>query len=120
MLKPTSKAYCISKYGGDYEDSWTEVVGICSSFQLAQELKAQIEESLNSECSITEEEYFDMCTNLSQESEDNKEFEELSELEGLIKLYPQYTKEEIEKAYEKYEESYDSIIVEIKEIDFYN
>lgn len=43
-MHSTSKVYVVSKCGGEYEDRWEHIVGVCSSSELADLLKYKIEE----------------------------------------------------------------------------
>lgn len=119
MLTTTSKVYYVYEFGGEYEDKWEHAIGVCSSLELAQELKAQTEASREIECSIPEEEYCDMLDALYEYEEENGEICE-EEIEGLLKLFPKYTREELEAAERKYNSYDDYIGVNIEEIDFYN
>ena len=42
MLKTNSKVYIVSEFGGEYKDKWEHLVGVCSSLELAEELKTKI------------------------------------------------------------------------------
>lgn len=119
MLTTTSKAYYVYEFGGEYEDRWEHAIGVCSSLELAKELKAQAEASRQVECSISEEEYCDMIDALYEYEEEHGEICE-EEIEGLLKLFPGHTREELEAAERKYNSYDDFIGVNIEEIDFYN
>lgn len=41
----TSKVYVVSKCGGEYEDLWEHIITVCSSSELADQLKYKIENS---------------------------------------------------------------------------
>lgn len=119
MLKTTSKVYYVYEFGGEYEDKWEHAIGVCSSLELAKELKAQAEASRQVECSISEEEYCDMLTTLFEYEEERGEVCE-DEIGCLLKLFPGHTREELEAAERKYHSYDDFIGVNIEEIDFYN
>lgn len=44
LMYSTSKVYVVSKCGGEYEDRWEHIIGVCSSSELADLLKHKIEE----------------------------------------------------------------------------
>lgn len=119
MLTTTSKVYYVYEYGGEYEDKWERAIGVCSSLELAEKLKAQAEAPHQVECSISEEEYSDMLGVLFEYEEEQGEIFE-DEIEELLKLFPKYTREELEAAVRKYSSYDDYIGVNIEEIDFYN
>lgn len=119
MLKSNSKVYLVTEYGGEYEDKWEHTIGVCSSLDLAQELKAEVEESHRIECSIPEEKYFEMCDYLYEYEEEHGEICE-EEIEGLLKLFPEYSEEELRKADRKYCSYDDYSGVDIQELDLYN
>lgn len=52
-----TKVYVVSKCGGDYEDSWEHIVGICSSSELADCLRNKIEEE---DVPDLEEDFYDV------------------------------------------------------------
>lgn len=57
----TSKVYVVSKCGGEYEDRWERIVGVCSSSELADLLKHKIEEQHTSDYDSDEEWEEDLC-----------------------------------------------------------
>lgn len=115
----TSKVYIVSEYGGEYEDKWEHAIGVCSSFELAQELKVRAEKAHEIECSISEKKYAEMSNYLYEYEEEHGEICE-DEVEGLLKLFPEYSREDLEAAEKKYYSYGDFGGVEIEEIDFYN
>lgn len=115
----SSKLYLVYEYGGEYEDKWEHAIGVCSTLELANELKAKAEEAHVVESSIPEEEYSEMINALYDYEDEHGEICE-EEIEGLLKLYPQYSREELESAERKYFSYDDFIGVRIEEIDFYN
>ena len=60
-MHSTSKVYVVSKYGGEYEDRWEHIVGVCSSSELADLLKYKIEEQHTSDYDSDEELEEDLC-----------------------------------------------------------
>ena len=61
LMHLTSKVYVVSKCGGEYEDRWERIVGVCSSSELADLLKHKIEEQHTSDCDSDEEWEEDLC-----------------------------------------------------------
>lgn len=118
MLKTNSKVYYVYEYGGEYEDRWEHSIGVCSSLELAQELKALNESSRMTENSIYDE-YESMLHDLWEYKLEKEEVCE-NEIEDLLKLFPNYTREELEKAEEIYWNYSDYIGTMIREINFYN
>ena len=45
LMGSTSKVYVVSKCGGEYEDLWEHIIAVCSSSELADQLKYKIENS---------------------------------------------------------------------------
>lgn len=119
MLTTSSKVYYVYKYGGEYEDKWEHPVGVCSSLELAQELKSKTEAIYNVECIISENEYSRMIDYLYDYEEEHGEIC-TDEIEGLAKLFPQYNIEDLKIADKKYFSYDDFGGVDIKEVDFYN
>ena len=60
-MHSTSKVYVVSKCGGEYEDRWERIVGVCSSSELADLLKHKIEEQHTSDYDSDEEWEEDLC-----------------------------------------------------------
>lgn len=118
-MTPNSKVYLVYEFGGEYEDKWEHTVGVCSSLELAKELKAQAEAAHQVECPISAEEYDSMIEYLYDYEWEHGEICE-EEIAGLLQLFPRYTKEELEAAERKYNSYDDYIGVNIEEIDFYN
>lgn len=114
-----SKVYLVYEFGGEYEDRWEQPVGVCSTLQLAEELKAKVEaERQGPECSISEEKYNEMLDTLYEQDFDEESYE--TDVDGLLMLFPQYSRDELEAADKKYFSYNDYLGVEIEEIDFYN
>ena len=61
LMRSTSKVYVVSKCGGEYEDRWEHIVGVCSSPELADLLKHKIEEQHTSACDSGETRVEDLC-----------------------------------------------------------
>lgn len=119
MLKTTSKVYIVSEFGGEYEDKWEHPVGVCSSLELAEELKTKVLASKEIKTNISAEEYEEMLDYL-YEYEDKHGAICDEEAEGIKKLFPDRNPEDIDainKAYFSYD---DFGGVDIQEIDFYN
>lgn len=109
------KCYIVTEWGGEYEDYWQSVVGVCSTLHLAEILKEKIESQHFKTIKISQEKYDEMFEKFWEVFED----EDIDELEGMHKLYPEYSIEEIEEAYNRYMDYSDWGGVEIKEINFY-
>lgn len=115
----TTKVYIVSEYGGEYEDKWEHAVGVCSSLELAEELKAKTLADREIKCNISEEEYEKMLDYLYDYEEQHGPICE-DEAEGIIKLFPDKNPEDIEIADKQYFSRDDFGGVYIEEVDFYN
>lgn len=119
MLTTTSKVYIVSEFGGEYEDKWERPVGVCSSLELAEELKDKILADREIKTNISEEEYEEMLDYLYEYEDEHGEICD-EEAEGLKKLFPDRNPEDID-AIDKVYFSYDDFGgVDIQEVDFYN
>ena len=67
LMHSTSKVYVVSKCGGEYEDRWERIVGVCSSSELADLLKHKIEEKEIDDCDSDEEYEEDLCEVIIEE-----------------------------------------------------
>lgn len=113
-----NNVYVVVEYGGMYEDKWQHVVGVCSTPEIADSLKAKIESKHDpSNCIICEEEWFDMLDCLSESEESGFEYKDL--ISGIKALFPEYSEEDIKRAKELYDDDLDYCGVSIKQIDFY-
>lgn len=119
MLKTTSKVYIVSEFGGEYEDKWEHPVGVCSSLELAEELKNKILASREIKTNISEEEYEEMLDYLYEYEDEHGAICE-EEAEGVKKLFPDRNPEDIDAIDKAYFSYNDFGGVYIKEIDFYN
>lgn len=108
----TSKVYVVKEYGGEWEDSWEHIVGVCSTPELADSLKAKREE-LN-KTNIDEDKWNSMWDAIPNEIYDSQKVISL-----MLNNFPEYTEKDIKNAMKLYDEQ-GSIGVEIEEIDFYN
>ena len=84
-----SKVYIVSEYGDEYEDRWEQVIGVCSSYKLAEELKNKYLASKEVKTNISEEEYGKMLDYLCDYEAEHGAICE-SEAEGVKKLFPNY------------------------------
>lgn len=118
ILENPSKAYAVIEYGGEWEDKWEHIIGVCSSPELADELKNRTEESHDStRCAIDEDTWNNMCDALyDYEEEHGMVFD--SNLEGLLTLFPKYSVEDLELAENVYDIS-DYHGVMVIEVDLY-
>lgn len=113
-----TKVYVVVEFGGMYEDSWEHIVGVCSTPELADEIKARIEEKHNSSNSVISVEDWESITDrLCEAEESGYEYEDT--VSGIKGLFPEYSNEDIEKAIVLYDDYLDWTGVMIKEIDFY-
>lgn len=119
MLKTTSKVYIVSEYGGEYEDKWEHAIGVCSSLELAEQLKAEALAAREIKCNISEEEFSEMLDYLYSYEEEHGSICD-SEEEGLQKLFPDKDPEDIEIACARCFSYDDFTGVDIQEVDFYN
>lgn len=119
MLKTTSKVYIVSEFGGEYEDKWEHPVGVCSSLELAEELKTKILASKEIKTNISAEEYEEMLDYLYEYEDEHGAICD-EEAEGIKKLFPDRNPEDID-AIDKAYFSYDDFGgVDIQEINYYN
>lgn len=118
MLK-TTKVYIVSEYGGEYEDKWEHAIGVCSSLELAEQLKAETLAAREIKCNISEEEFNKMLDYLYDYEEEHGSICD-SEEEGLQKLFPDKDPKDIEIACERCFSYDDFTGVDIQEVDFYN
>lgn len=118
-MSSNSKVYVVSEYGGEYEDRWERIVGVCSSSELADRLKHKIEERFNSDnCILSEEDYESMMDRFLFESNGGYNCDSI--LDGLSKMFPECPREEIEKAMMLYDWEEDFCGVTIREVDLFN
>ncbi len=113
-----SEVYAVIEYGGEYEDKWEHIVGICSTFEVANELKNKVEEIHNPVSTISMEEWEDMMDRLCEAEEDGFQYEDLAS--GLKALFPEYSEEELRNAVNKYDYYRSWCGVKIQEVDFYH
>ena len=115
-----SKVYAVIEYGGEWEDSWEHILGVCSTPELADKLKNEVEESYSKSIKISLEEWEEMYSKLVEyEVETEEYFEDIQS--GLIFLFPNYKAEDIEDAIEKYySQPSDYLGVRIEEINFFD
>lgn len=119
MLKTTSKIYIVSEYGGEYEDKWEHAIGVCSSLELAEQLKAEALAAREIKCNISEEEFNEMLDYLYNYEEEHGSICD-SEEEGLQKLFPDKDPEDIEIACDRYFSCDDFSGIYIDEVNFYS
>lgn len=108
-----NKVYVVTKYGGEYEDSWEHIVGVCSTPEVADYLKAKVEESYST--SITESKWDEMWDAVNDTT-----IEDLDSYEIMHKLFPEYSYEEILDAKNTYDDYWGYRGVYIQEVDFYD
>lgn len=82
-----SKVYVVVEFGGFYEDAWEHTIGVCSTSELADKLKAQIEEEHDpSNCVISEEDWESISDRLYEAEESGYEYEDT--VSGIKGLFP--------------------------------
>lgn len=120
MKTSLSKVYVVIEYGGEWEDSWEHILGVCSTPDLADILKNKVEESYSKSINISCDDFDKMYDKLIEYEEKTKEyFEDI--FDGLIFLFPEYKAEDIEDAIEKYlYQKNDYVGVRIEEINFFD
>lgn len=120
MITNLSKVYAVIEYGGEWEDSWEHILGVCSTSELADALKNKIEESHYKQLAISKDEWLNMYEKLVEyEEETEEDFDCIPE--GLAMLFPEYNMKDIEDATERYySQYYDYIGVRIEEINFFD
>lgn len=113
-----SKVYVVTEFGGQYEDSWKHIIGVCSTPELADKLKNIVEKFHNSSnCSISEEAWESMWDRLCEVEEQGYEYDDTTS--GMMNLFPEYSRKDIEQAMKLYDDYQDWGGVMIQEIDFY-
>lgn len=114
----SAKVYIVIEYGGEYEDSWEHIIGVCSTPELADELKTETENSHNKSCNITEDEWFNINEAVSNWEDDHEVFDDL--VSGIKFLFPcRYSDKDIQDAIDKYDNYDDYCGVYIKEANYY-
>lgn len=115
-----SKVYAVIEYGGEWEDFWEHILGVCSTPELADTLKNKIEESHSRNINISYDEWEEMYDKLSEyEEKTGDEFDNI--LDGLLFLFPGYEAKDIEEAVEKYFYQKDDYVgVRTEEINFFD
>lgn len=113
------KLYAVIKMGGEYENSYTHIVGVCSTLEIADLLKDKVE-TKEEQCSISEEEWNIMYDALDKWEEEHEPFNSI--FEGMCYLFPDKDIREIQKAVDFYYDniSEDTLYVYVEEINFYN
>ena len=117
------KVYVVSEYGGEYEDSWEQVLCVCSSKAKAEEIKRVVEDKHNVHGVISKKLYnkllYDMWAYYEKEGIDYgiDRRDEIKELYTFTK--GQYSIEELEKGNEAYYDWEDWLGVRIQEVSYY-
>lgn len=119
MIFP-SKVYVVIEFGGEWEDFWENILGVCSTPELADALKNKIEESHSRNINISCDEWNEMYEKLAEyEEKTGDDFDNI--LDGLLFLFPEYKAKDIEEAIEKYFYQRDDYVgVRIEEINFFD
>lgn len=115
------QVYVVTEYGGEWEDRWTRVIGVCATKERAEQLQEESRKknSLNNPIPEFEELYDKYCNWWEQKrcKEDSNYFD-TNYIDGIAKMFPQYSKEELEQADKAYF-SLDYIDTTIETINFY-
>jgi len=112
-----SKVYAVIEYGGEYEDKWEHIVGICSTLEIADALKAAIEadpEKENTGISIDE------ISQVIEDYDDAYPDDFDIDWNKLQKMAPEHTANEWKSAYTQHYDWDDWYGVDIREIEFYD
>ena len=113
-----SKVYAVIEFGGEYEDAWEHIIGVCSSSELADELKSKIEKEHDPFDSVISEEDWESITDrLCEAEEEGFEYDDI--ISGIKELFPEYSREDIKQAMKLYDDYLDWGGVVVREIDFY-
>jgi len=115
-----NKVYVVSEYGGEYEDKWQHIIGVCSSRNRAEKLKDEILDKREPKTNISIDEYQEMLSYLYDYADKHDEFEYDTEVDGLLQLFPDKDVKDIEEIDRIYFSYDDFTGVDIEEIDFYN
>lgn len=114
-----TKAYIVTEYGGQYEDAWHHVIGVCSTLELAEQIRAQIKEPHDpSNCAISRDDWESMTVRLWDAEDEGYEYDD--DISAIKELFPQYSIEDIKKAQQLYDDDSDWCGVMIQEVNFYN
>ena len=101
------KVYIVIEYGGEWEDSWEHISGVCSSLELAQKLADKIKQAHSGPESISKDEYEELCKAVSDYEYNHDVTLGDTMSEAIPKLFSEYSKEDIDKAiiaYDNYDE----------------
>lgn len=110
-----NKLYVVIERREDCENISENIIGICHSLELADELKSKIEDRYNpNKCSISAEQWDKMWTTLLSE-----DFDYEDTVEGMKKLFPEEPEEELERAVRLYDDYYSLPWVDIEEVNYY-
>lgn len=113
-----SKVYAVIEFGGEYEDAWEHIIGVCSSSELADELKSRVEKRHDSSnLAISEEDWESITDRLYEAEEEGFEYDSI--VSGVKRLFPEYSEEDIIQAEKIYDDYSDWSGVFVREIDFY-
>jgi len=112
-----SKVYTVIEYGGEYEDKWEHVVGICSTLEIADALKAAIEAEHEKECTgISIDEIGQVIEDYDDTYPDDFDID----WNKLQKMAPEHTAKEWKSAYTQHYDWDDWCGVDTQEIEFYD
>ena len=114
----SSKVYAVIEYGGEYEDSWENIIGICSTSEIADELKAKVESAYSKTPTISEEEWDNICIEIDRWEEEHEIFD--STIDAIKFLFPdKYSDKDIQEAIDKYDHYDDFSGILVKEVPYF-
>jgi len=112
-----NKVYAVIEYGGEYEDKWEHIIGVCSTLEIADTLKAAIEAKHEKEdAGISIDEIDQVIENYDDTYPDDLDID----WDKLQKMAPEHTANEWKSAYTQYYDWNDWFGVRVKEIEFYD
>lgn len=98
--------FAVTSYGGEWEDSWEHLIGVCPTLEIAEALKAKVEsqypKTVNIPSDLWNMHFYDAWDSLGDEDG----IEEQKLIDYMCKALPEYSKTDVEQAYKLYESSY--------------
>lgn len=110
-----SKVYIVTEYGGEYEDKWEFIYAVCTTKELAEQKKAELEYKYSLKDLPTEDEWDNISSNVYDYIEEHED-SEMSFNEICLMLYPDLTDETVNRCIDVYE-NLDYRFCDIKEYD---
>ena len=116
-----NKYYVVLECGGEYEDYYEKIIGVCPTLSLAESLKNKVEDSLSYKGNLPIDKMEELIHKLEELIHEfwNSDLDvNEDDADGIHKLHPEYSLEDIEFALKYYYNNNDEEIV-IREINFY-